>query len=214
MKQVTKLGVLALLIACSLDTTRAASLKSTKLIKKPTEGKFLAQSGCDVPTGELGAWSAGRNALPSECVQLKGGVPEIDCSVCELPPTPEPIVGESPPPLSGAVIAAHGVEASATQLTEVNEFHDHRCAAGAVANKCSEGCESSAAFGCGCRKRTVCLEGDICYRNIRSSTEAGTAEQVIEGCEEANTVTTTSLHSVDTPLPCVSVSVCPPEEEQ
>lgn len=83
------------------------------------------------------------------------------------------------------------MELEATQLVENDQFMDHECQEASCASKSSEGKESSAAFGCGCRKRTVCLEGDICYRNIKSSGEAGSAREVIKGCEEATTTTIT-----------------------
>ena len=97
----------------------------------------------------------------------------------------------------------------AANLQQTNTFHDHRCEAESRAHKCEDTCESKAAFGCGCHKRTVCLEGDICYRNIKFASEAGAAEQEKEACEESITVTTTGLTSVQTPNPCVSVTSCP-----
>jgi hypothetical protein len=81
------------------------------------------------------------------------------------------------------------------------------------ARKAAEGCESSAAFGCGTRKRTVCLEGDICYRNIKRADEKGVAAQNKKACEEAVTTTTTQLQAIEAPEPCVAVTTCPPTAE-
>lgn len=88
-------------------------------------------------------------------------------------------------------------------------WEDNKCASIATAEKEAEGCESSCSYGCGCRKRTVCLEGDICYRNIHTSSESGEAAQRGEACEQTVSSTTTALTSIETPLPCIEVVVCP-----
>lgn len=123
-----------------------------------------------------------------------------------------PLQGAQPVALGAATLVSQGVGAAAAQLTETNQYHDHRCTANSCAKKCAEGCESSAAFGVGTRKRTVCLEGDICYRNIKRADEQGAAAQNKKACEETASVTTTQLQAVEGPRPCVSVTVCPPEE--
>ena len=76
--------------------------------------------------------------------------------------------------------------------------------------KAETGSESSAGYGCGCRKRTVLLEGDINYINRDRSVENGNAKQAKKGCEEVNSITTTQLTSIAAPTPCVTAIVCPP----
>lgn len=201
MKQVTKLGVLLAIIACSMHSGRAATLQSAKKDTKL----------CNIPGEVQGV----RGAIPLSAIKELNGAQVLeagDCG-CELPPEPE--VPLSNPPstqtLGSATIRSFGASALASQLTETNEFDDHRCAAAHCAEKCIAGSESTCAFGCGTRKRTVCLEGDICYRNIKSSCESGEAQQAKKACEETTTVTTTQLASVEGPQPCVTARVCPPE---
>ncbi len=135
--------------------------------------------------------------------------PVVKCDVECIPPTPNPpSVGGQPPALGAGILTATSVGASASTIQESNEFEDHRCAATSVACKEECGVETSAAFGCGCRKRTVCLEGDICYRNIKSADEHGRAAQSQESCEEAITTTTTTLTGIEAPAPCVTVTTC------
>ena len=149
-----------------------------------------------------------------------GDSPVLDCNVCGVPPVPPPSpppVGQPPvppPSLGAGVIATQEVGALASQLSETNTYDDHRCESRACAEKCEDTCESSAAFGCGCRKRTVCLEGDICYRNIKFSSEAGRAAQQKESCEEELTTTTSALTAIEAPLPCITVISCPPGSDE
>ena len=105
------------------------------------------------------------------------------------------------------------MSALAAELTETNQYNDHRCTMQSSARKAAEGCESSASFGVGTRKRTVCLEGDICYRNIKRADEQGVAAQNKKACEESVTTTTTQLQAVEAPRPCVAVTTCPPDRE-
>ena len=83
------------------------------------------------------------------------------------------------------------MSALAAELAETDQYNDHRCSLQSAARKSAEGCESSAAFGVGTRKKTVVLEGDICYRNIKGANEKGVAAQNKKACEEAVTTTTT-----------------------
>lgn len=115
--------------------------------------------------------------------------------------------------LGAATLESHGVSALAAELTETNQYNDHRCTMESSARKAAEGSESSAAFGVGTRKRTVFLEGDICYRNIKSANEKGVAAQNKKACEEAITTTTTTLQAIEAPRPCVAVTSCPPSSE-
>jgi len=112
--------------------------------------------------------------------------------------------------LSSGVLRSTGLSAVASALTETNQYNDNRCNTMSNANKVGEGVESSAAYGVGTRKRTVQLEGDICYRNIRRSAEKGVAAQNKQACEEAVTTTTTALSSVEQPAECLRVTVCAP----
>lgn len=124
------------------------------------------------------------------------------------------------PPLEGThanlgagVLRSSGLSAVASTLQETNQYNDNRCNAKSCANKVSDGCESSAAYGVGTRKRTVMLEGDITYRNIRRAAEHGVAAQNKEACEEALTSTTTALTSAEQPAECIRVTVCQPDSE-
>lgn len=236
MKQAIKLGVLCALLfsGTMIAGVQGATLKkvvsprSNKLAQAEAVPKHqeqvLAQAGCVIPNSGSGSGSCVsediRYALSQELAQMDGGNGHIlDCNVCGVPstpPSPPPPVGSppTPPPTLGAgVIATHEVSALASQLSETNTFDDHRCESRSCAEKCEDTCESKAAFGCGCRKRTVCLEGDICYKNIKFSSEAGEAKQVGESCEEELTTTTSALTAIEAPLPCVTVISCPPEQE-
>lgn len=217
MKQVTKLGVLLVLLSCSLHTAKLASLKGTKLSSKLKENA-LAQSQCNIPGAEGGEDCYLSEARAAVQADLASGV--LDCNACvpgELVQTTAgtTTLGQERPaeervvPLGSGQVRSHEVSALASQLTETNEYDDHKCQSKSTAHKCEDTCESKAAFGCGCRKRTVCLEGDITYRNIRQSSEKGSAKQERKACEEAITTTTTALTSVEAPQPCVSVQVCP-----
>jgi hypothetical protein len=234
MKQAIKLGVLCALLfsGTMLGGVEAATLKkvvsprSNRLAQAEVAPKHqeqvLAQAGCVIPgSGSGGACNIPegvRSALSSELAQMGiGSSPVLDCNVCGIPPVPPPPVGSppTPPPTLGAgVIATQEVSALSSQLAETNTFDDHRCESRSCAEKCEDTCESKAAFGCGCRKRTVCLEGDICYRNIKFSSEAGQAVQQKESCEEELTTTTSALTAIEAPLPCVTVIACPPGSEE
>ena len=121
-----------------------------------------------------------------------------------------PPVQAQPTALGAGVLRSQGVSALASELTETNQYNDHRNNAKTCATKCQDGCESSAAYGVGTRKRTTVLEGDITYRNVRRSAEQGVAAQNKNACEEAVTTTTTALSSVEGPSECLRVTVCPP----
>lgn len=134
MKQIAKLGVFLALVTFST----AASLKSSKIVRKSNEPQILAQTeaGCNIGSGKaLDLGGQARGCL--DFAQLEDGSwPRLDiadkCS-CKEPVTPPDVPGEppleGPPPALGAgIIAAHGVSASASQLTETNIFDDHRCA--------------------------------------------------------------------------------------
>jgi hypothetical protein len=190
MKQVTKLGLLFAVLACSMHGARTASLKSAKAVN----GANLAQAGCDLQSG---------GASCSAPLSVE------DCYPVTCPPITPPVGG----PLGGGVVTSTGLTASASQLTETNIWDDNRCASVATAHREDEGCESSCSYGCGCRKRTVCLEGDICYRNIRSSTESGEAAERGEACEQSVSTTTTALTSIECPIPCIDIVLCPPGAE-
>ena len=95
--------------------------------------------------------------------------------------------------LGAGVLRSSGLSSVASTLQETNQYNDNKCNAKSCANKVSDGCESSAAYGVGTRKRTVMLEGDITYRNIRRAAEHGVAAQNKQACEEAVTTTTTGL---------------------
>ena len=77
--------------------------------------------------------------------------------------------------LGAGVLRSSGLSAVASALQETNQYNDNRCNAKSCANKVSDGCESSAAYGVGTRKRTVMLEGDITYKNVRRAAEHGVA---------------------------------------
>lgn len=186
MKQVTKFGVLLVVLGCSLHG-KAASL----------QGKGGNKS-CRGPINSSDLMSNDQNKF-------------VNCNVECIPPSPTPPgLGGNPPPshLNAGTLTATSVGASASTIKEDNKYHDHQCVAASFGCKEESGCETSAAFGCGCRKRTVCLEGDICYRNIKSADEHGSAAQAKESCEEAITTTTTSLTGFESAVPCVVVSSC------
>lgn len=124
------------------------------------------------------------------------------------PPVEVPLSNQSN--LGSGVLRSTGLSAVASELTETNQYNDHRCNTKSSANKCADGCESSAAYGVGTRKRTVQLEGDIVYRNIRRSAEQGTAAQNKQACEEAISSTTNVLTAVEQPAECLRVTVCVP----
>lgn len=195
MKQTIKLGIIcALLFSGTIFTgAQAASLKK---VVSPRSNKFiqadavpehqeqvLAQAGCVIPgSGAEGGCDMPegvRGALNNDLVQMIGGQAVMDCnlaSIPSIPPTINPPLGTPsfPAPTLGAgVVAAQEVSALSSQLSETNTYDDHRCESKACGEKCEDTCESKAAFGCGCRKRTVCLTGDICYKNIKYSSEAG-----------------------------------------
>lgn len=133
MKQFVKIGALALLLACTAQTSNGAVVKKSPILAQAQEGKII--------------------------------------DVC--PPTEI----QSHSPLGAGVLKSSGLSAVAAALTETNQYNDHRSNTKSSANKIADGCESSAAYGVGTRKRTVQLEGDIVYRNIRRSTENGIAAQ-------------------------------------
>lgn len=124
-----------------------------------------------------------------------------------------PPLEASPSTLGAGVLRSTGLSAVASTLQETNQYNDNRCNAKSCANKVSDGCESSAAYGVGTRKRTVMLEGDITYRNIRRAAEKGVAAQNKEACEEAITTTTTALQAAEQPAECIRVTVCTPNSE-
>jgi hypothetical protein len=191
MKKVVKFGALAIVvIACSAHTGKGAVLKDAQ-----AKNKLAQQSAsCGCTKTEMN-W----NDVP-----VQNGLPVIQASQ---------LASGSGAALGAATIESHGVSALAAELTETNQYNDHRCTMESCARKAAEGCESSAAFGVGTRKKTVVLEGDICYRNIKHANEQGVAAQNKKACEEAITTTTTQLQAVEAPRPCVAVTTCPPSTD-
>ena len=113
--------------------------------------------------------------------------------------------------LGSAVLTATETAAKAEQVNEQDTYNDRSCQQQASSAISAQAQDAKAAYGCGCRKRTVMLEGDIVYAAQSFSTEAGSAAQAEKGCECATSTTTTSLTS-GSPLGagCVAVSACLP----
>ena len=168
-----KFGALCfVVIACSAHTSKGAVVKNAQArnLAQQTNGGL----NCGCTAGQMN-W----NDVP-----VQNGLPVVQASSLR---------SGNLAALGAATLESHGVSALAAELTETNQYNDHRCTMESTARKCAEGCESSAAFGVGTRKRTVCLEGDICYRNIKRADEQGVAAQNKKACEEAVTTTTTQL---------------------
>lgn len=172
MKQVVKFGALAfVVIAYSAHTAKSAVIKDAQAKNKLAQAQEL-DCGC---TAKQMQW---------DDIKVENGLPIVNAASLR---------SGSGAALGAATIESHGVSALAAELAETDQYNDHRCTMHSTAKKTAEGCESSAAFGVGSRKKTVVLEGDICYRNIKSANEKGVAAQNKKACEEAITTTTTTL---------------------
>ncbi|CDW77995.1 UNKNOWN [Stylonychia lemnae] len=90
-------------------------------------------------------------------------------------------------------------------------YHDHRCNDYHGKRYCDRTDECDASQGCGMRKKTIIIEGDIVYRDRIARVENGTANEWTEGCEEVSTNSKSSFATLEAPQACVEASVCPSE---
>ena len=192
MKQVTKIGFLLVVVGCLAQQGLTATLRSTKgnTLAKSLKGsqkndEQLVQSQCDIPDWTAASASGGALRAPQNCGNGALTMPILT-------------------QLGGAQLEATESSGMAGSNSEQDTYEDRLCQQKACASSSSSGSESMAAYGCGCRKRTVCLQGDIVYQNQHSITESGEACQTSAGCDETTTTTTTSLQAAACPdLGCI-----------
>lgn len=87
-------------------------------------------------------------------------------------------------------------------------YHDHICQEAHANCHAMNEREVDAAQGCGVRKKTIIIEGDIVYKDRLQKVEQGTAGEIERGCEQIKTTVSQEYASLEAPSICSEVSAC------